>query len=474
MFCYNCGCRLSGHDFCTSCGADVALYKKVIHVSNMYYNEGLEKASVRDLSGAVASLRRSLMFDKSNIKARNLLGLVYFEMGEVVTALSQWVISKNMSPGKNIADEYIEKLQYNSARLDTFSQTIKKFNRAVALCSQDSRDLAVIQLKKVLSLNPRFIRAHQLLALLYMEREDWEKAERELRKCMDIDRNNVQTLRYLREAELMLMPDETVRQPAKRRKDESIRYQSENEIISQPTAIKEPRRSGVGTLLNLGIGLVIGLAAAYFLLVPAAQAEVRNEDQQVITRISNESDVKTARIQELEGQVSGLDQEMTGLRQQIEGYVGTDGTLQTIDSLLQAAADYTETKDVFAAAASLEAISQRVDVGAMSEGFQRLYQAIMGAVGPELSSAYYTQGTASYWAHDYAAAIETLKQAVRYDAGNADALFYLGEAYRHNGDTADAVATYSRVAELFPNTNRGRTAGQYRDNLIRNNPELAQ
>ena len=80
MFCYNCGCRLSGHDFCTSCGADVALYKKVIHVSNMYYNEGLEKASVRDLSGAVASLRRSLMFDKSNIKARNLLGLVYFEM----------------------------------------------------------------------------------------------------------------------------------------------------------------------------------------------------------------------------------------------------------------------------------------------------------------------------------------------------------------------------------------------------------
>ena len=23
MFCYNCGCHLSEHDFCTSCGADV-------------------------------------------------------------------------------------------------------------------------------------------------------------------------------------------------------------------------------------------------------------------------------------------------------------------------------------------------------------------------------------------------------------------------------------------------------------------
>ena len=133
MFCYNCGCHLSEHDFCTSCGADVSLYKKVIRVSNMYYNEGLEKAGVRDLSGAIVSLRQSLKFNKDNIKARNLLGLVYYEMGEVVTALSQWVISKNMQPEKNIADEYIDRLQSNSGRLESINQTIKKYNRALAV-----------------------------------------------------------------------------------------------------------------------------------------------------------------------------------------------------------------------------------------------------------------------------------------------------------------------------------------------------
>ena len=180
IFCYNCGRRLSEHDFCTSCGADVSLYKKVMHVSNMYYNEGLEKAGVRDLSGAVACLRQSLQFNKNNIKARNLLGLVYFEMGEAATALREWVISKNMSPEKNIADEYIDKVRSNSTRLDSINQTAKKYNRALALCNQDSKDLAVIQLRKVLSMNPRFIRAHQLLALLYMEQEEWDRAEREL------------------------------------------------------------------------------------------------------------------------------------------------------------------------------------------------------------------------------------------------------------------------------------------------------
>ena len=60
--------------------------------SNAYYNDALEKAGVRDLSGAIESLKISLRFNKLNIDARNLLGLIYYEMGEVVTALTEWVI----------------------------------------------------------------------------------------------------------------------------------------------------------------------------------------------------------------------------------------------------------------------------------------------------------------------------------------------------------------------------------------------
>ena len=232
MFCYNCGCHLSEHDFCTACGADVSLYKKILSVSNLYYNEGLEKANVRDLTGAVTSLRQSLKFNKNNIEARNLLGLVYFEMGEVVAALSEWVISKNLRPEKNIADDYIDRLQSNSARLDSINQTIKKYNQALVYCMQDSRDLAVIQLKKVLSLNPRFIRAHQLLALLYMAGEEWERAERELHKCMDIDRNNTQTLRYLKEVEAMLVPDENVSPRSGRRRKPSATRATTRSLFS--------------------------------------------------------------------------------------------------------------------------------------------------------------------------------------------------------------------------------------------------
>ena len=463
IFCYNCGRRLSEHDFCTSCGADVSLYKKVMHVSNMYYNEGLEKAGVRDLSGAVACLRQSLQFNKNNIKARNLLGLVYFEMGEAATALREWVISKNMSPEKNIADEYIDKVRSNSTRLDSINQTAKKYNRALALCNQDSKDLAVIQLRKVLSMNPRFIRAHQLLALLYMEQEEWDRAERELRKCMEIDKNNLQTLRYLKEVEQALMPDEGVK---RRRKEETVRYQSENEIIIQPLNVREPKRGGgFSTVLNMIIGLIIGVAAMYFLVVPAAQSRVRNEEQQTITKISSESDAKTARIQELEGQIEGLNGNVQDLRTEIEGYAGTGGTIQVTESLLQIAAEYTETEDKQAAADQLEALAGQVDMAAMPQGFQRLYQSMNAVIGPELSGEYYDVGYQQYYTGRYEEAVETLSKAVKYDAANADALYHLGEAYRSSGDTANAITTYDKVIELFPDTENARLAKYRKDNL---------
>ena len=46
-------------------------YNKIISMSNALYNDGLEKAKVRDLSGAAQSLRKSLSYYKANIQARN-------------------------------------------------------------------------------------------------------------------------------------------------------------------------------------------------------------------------------------------------------------------------------------------------------------------------------------------------------------------------------------------------------------------
>ena len=82
--------------------------KKIVYQSNYWYNDGLRKAKIRDMSGAIMSLRKSLQFNRENIAARNLLGLVYYGIGEVPEALVEWIISKNLKSRDNIADYYIK------------------------------------------------------------------------------------------------------------------------------------------------------------------------------------------------------------------------------------------------------------------------------------------------------------------------------------------------------------------------------
>ena len=457
MICYRCGCTLSEHNFCTNCGADVTLYKRIIYISNRFYNDGLERASVRDLTGAIASLRQSLKFDKNNVEARNLLGLVYFETGEVVAALSEWVISKNLRPKKNIADDYIDMIQTNQNRLDTINQTIKKYNQALTYCNQDSLDLAVIQLKKVLSLNPKFIRAHQLLALLYINSEVWERAKRELTRCLEIDTNNTATLRYLKEVDEMLMPEEGVKNTSKKQKksDEIVKYQSGNETIIQPVNVKEGK--GVTSLLNLGIGLAIGIAIAFFLILPARIQSARANIDEELRKVSEQSDAKTATIDELQQQLGVLEEEKSNLEQDLSAYLGTDGTLRSVDSLMKAAGAYlTNPEEVTVVADYLEEIAADEVEGESdnSEAFENLYNTLLALIGPELAESYYDDGYEAYRQENYADAIPNLEKAFQYDATNGEALYNLANAYYRIGEIEKAKEAYHQIIDLFPGTEK--------------------
>lgn len=455
MICYNCGCRLSEHDYCTGCGVDVSLYKRVLFLSNRFYNDGLEKAAVRDLSGAIVSLRHSLKCNKNNIEARNLLGLVYFEMGEAVDALSEWVISKNLRPKKNIADDYLEMIQTNQSRLDSINQTIKKYNQALLYCYQDSQDLAVIQLKKVLSYNPKYVRARQLLALLYINAEEWEKAQQELLKCINIDANNTTTLRYLKEVEHMLMPEEAEKNTSgkKKKEDRIVRYQIGNETIIQPVNKKEPR--GASILLNLGLGILIGVAIACFLILPGQVQNAKAGINDELRVVSEQSDAKTATIDELEQQIQKLTDENEKLMQELGSYQGTDDTIKATDSLMQAVSTYLQDpEDIEAIAGALEALENREEQEeeVKTEAYQVLYQDLINVVGEKLVDYYYKEGYARYREEDFESAIPNLQYAYKYDHTNKEALYYLGEAYRKSGNADKAKEIHAMVIDNFPGT----------------------
>ncbi len=434
-------------------------YNKIIRLSNTLYNDGLKKAKVRDLSGAAYSLRKSLQFYKANIQARNLLGLVYYEMGEVVDALSEWVISRSLKPENNPAEQYLEVIQSNRAHLSSVNQTIKKYNQALLYCQQDSKDLAIIQLKKVLSMNPGLIKGHQLLALLYMEEGKYERARRELCEAEKIDTGNYTTLRYLREVNQRMQKDVSSSKVIGHKKEETASYRNGNETIIQPVNVRDT--SPFMTVLNLFIGVGIGALITCFLIIPTVRQNAVSEARKAELQANDEL---TTRTQEM----NGLKQEIEKLKSQIGNMEGesedTKKTIENYEQMITVCYDFSQ-NDIQAAGDGMEKVDAAL-LGAQAKG---VYDKMSVLVNEQYLAVVYQQAEQDYNSRNFPAAITGLEKVVQAEEDHNDgyAIYHLAHSYRQTGDAENAKKYYQRMIELHPGTQRARASQQYLDQLNR-------
>jgi len=437
------------------------MYKKIIRSSEAYYNQGLAMAQARDLTGAADSLRRSVKLNKNNTKARNLLGLVYFEMGEAVAALSQWVISKNLQPDKNIADNYLNEVKKNSGRLETINQTMKKYNQALAYAKQDSHDLAIIQLKKVLNLNPNLIKGHQLLALLYMDNNEYEKASKPLQKAIAIDKSNPLTLQYLNEVNAVLKEKEK-RGEAKPKKTQDRPRLSGDDVIIPPSNYKETNTGGL-TILNVVIGIAIGIAAAWFLMLPAKEKNLSIDYQEKFEGMSNQLSSYGVQVSELENEKSTLEDQISSLQAEIDAYKAKPDISVAYEALLSAM-QYYENSDYLAAAEALSGVDESFE---QSEAFSLVYQKIHTESVSKAMNELYDTGYNQYrHQENYEASAETLQKAYDLDPemANSALLYYLGRSYQRMGDENTGNQYLDLLLERYPNDGFAEDARRYKTN----------
>ncbi len=260
MNCYRCNAVLDlKKETCTKCGTDVRFFKKIVYASNRYYNEGLVKAQARDLSGARDALKISLNLYKRNTDARNLLGLVYYAMGESAEGLRQWTLSKNLTKGQNIAERFINTMHRNMRDMDSEAHGIRKYNQALGYARNNAKDLAAIQLKKVVSVHSNMTKAYELLALLYMDDEKYEQARKVLNRCLEVDRGNVSALHYLNELDAM--------EGHAGIRSAGVVGDEEREKLIIPVRFRD-YGTYLANALYIFLGLFLGLAIAWFVVVP--------------------------------------------------------------------------------------------------------------------------------------------------------------------------------------------------------------
>ena len=225
-------------------------------------------AQVRNLTAAVSVLEKSLEFDKHNSDARNLLGLIYYEMGDIVNALSAWLVSRHLDPEDNEADYFLEKVQRDTTKLDDMNQAIKKYNLALEEARQHNFDLAVIQLKRSLTLNRKLVKAYQLLSLIYMEAGENSKAFRLINMGLKVDMGNTVLLQYRQELTGSSIEGEG--------DEDVLDTDPKDKPIEAKFSYKEEKPS-ILPFVNLIIGVVLGIICAQWLIVPTVKKNMKEE-----------------------------------------------------------------------------------------------------------------------------------------------------------------------------------------------------
>ena len=444
MNCFFCGAPIGEEFICPHCGTGQQIYRKVIYASCAAYNDGLHRAGIRDLSGAAEALNMSLKYNKFNTDARNLLGLVYFEVGETVLALREWVISKNLQPEGNAADAYLKELQ-QTGTLKKLDQTTRKFNQALSYCMQGSRDLARIQLRRVLLSQPKMVKAHQLLALICMQDGKYEEARKSLSAASKIDYKNPMTMEYMQEVR------RTLKGKKKRRRSktevsefsdvaDSINLQSESVFN-----ILDSTGSGI---INVFVGIILGVLACIFLVVPSMRQDVNRNAASALVSANEQAANSRNNVATLEKQVDSLSA-------QLEEYTGKADVRTSYEKLLFTE-DALESGDAESAKASVTEINRDL----LDAGGQARYDAVMAKVEEQIVVDNYAAGAAAMKEGDYAKAVKLLASVVEadvsYDGG--DALFALAQCCEKAEQFEDALAHYQRFVDLYPGTRRASTS----------------
>lgn len=335
VLCPICKAQVRKSGYCSACYLEYNVAAKALNTSYYYYNMAYDKASARDLSGAIDALKTSLRYNKRNVDSRNLLGLIYYEMGEIVNALSEWVMSVNYQGEDNIATRYLKELRSDPTRLDAINQIARKYNMALGYAESQDYDLAILQLKSVLSDNPHFVKGYLFLSLIYIEIANYEKARKALKRALKIDKANPLAIRYLHEMgdtdeNIIKMrmgdlnDDEFMEEELPTDVNISLDGSTEGHkdgIFKEFAAKKKDNTIQLGEFGEVGfakysgmymlMGIAIGILLLFFIVLPHQRKKYRAENDRLLKEYSEEMAAKDAEIASLSASITQLENEIS-------------------------------------------------------------------------------------------------------------------------------------------------------------------
>ena len=367
-------------------------------------------------------------------------------MGEIVDALSEWVISNHLQPENNLATGYLSYFQNNPTRLDAAEQVVKKYNTSLKLAKAGSYDLAVIQLKKLISLNSKHIKGLQLLGLLNIKSGNLPQAKKYLKMMLKVDAMNPAAMLYLKEI-----------QGKDAGEDKTEDVDADRLVLNAresfaPTIAYRENKHGILPWINLLLGIVLGMAFFMVAIVPGIRAKsVENKKAEIVSlnetlaKTNAEFDSMTSENAELKKKVETLETKNKQLSETVKKPENNE-----YGALAEAAAYYTMEDNAKAAEALL-----KVDKTTLKDkNLLNLYNQLSAKVFEEQSAKLFQEGYNTYNRGKYEDALKIFETSLKMNTANVDSVYFTGRCYDRLSDKEKAVEWYNKVINEFGNTQR--------------------
>jgi len=448
MQCPNCKKPYDFGNKCPHCKVDTVLFKRIVRMSERLYNQGLQKLQSSDFTDGIESLVKSVSINKSNIDARNLLGLALFEVGHVGEALMHWVISTSFSEDNNPAEDYLERAKKNARVLEKLNDAIVMYNAALSHIKNKSDDLAIIQLKRAVENNPHFIDALNLLALCHLIQNEKERALSMAERVLAIDAKNPQAMNYYS----ILNPSKIkpMRSIANTAKFSPVANNNAGPYKSINIPDKKSTNFHITEVLSFVVGVACAIAIVYFLVYPSFQSDHDRELARMRVQLTQAEEAHDEQIQALEDEKDELQRTINARDIAIDNL---NQTAELHDRKMRVNQAYFFFLDNQWREA-VDAI-EGIDTSGMPFDIRGRIDTILEGSYPRLATAYFNEGRTAFNANDFYKALIDLEEAYRFMAPEApqwrEVLFMLGSLYYNDGRLTEALEMLTTLRDNFPN-----------------------
>ena len=232
----------------------------------------------------------------------------------------------------------------------------------------------------------------------------------------------------------------------------AIAYQSENEVVVQPSSFNE--NSNVRMLITLATGFLVGCLTVWFLFVPARTQTINRLANEKVSEYSSTMATQTAELSVLQNEVENSKETVATAEEQINE---ANKVTEVYENLIKACNAWFDDRYTEAATALTNVNPDVLSVEAKG-AYDYMYNSARSTVYKKMKEA----GIDSFDRGDYATAITQLKQAKQaaseYDY---EVMNHLAHAYRLAGNTEEADNAFQEIIEVFPGTKKAASAEAY-------------